>query len=303
MRNAEARFLDARDLADRIELGEARGTDVTGLSDRLDAALAGLRAEVAGLSDRLDTALAGRAEVAGLDPDPLGPADAAALAAMRRWLDRPQPPPAGKIIQRYAAAQAAVAVGGTTMTRLAVLGRLALEPSAALRHRLFLALEPVWRSVDGDGAAASPYRGLLRTADVGSALVANARALGLDPACVEPISLRGRYADVMLDICWALFELRLHADPGRRPNDVWTELTSTYLGIAPHPEFSWWAMRGQLVQEPGYMVNYAIAPIIAADLRAAIRAVRGDWVNGDPGWYAWVCEHLYRWGLERPAGD
>jgi hypothetical protein len=62
-------------------------------------------------------------------------------------------------------------------------------------------------------------------------------------------------------------------------------------------------MRGQLVQEPGYMVNYAIAPIIAADLRAAIRAVRGDWVNGDPGWYAWVCEHLYRWGLERPAGD
>jgi hypothetical protein len=53
MRNAEARFLDARDLADRIELGEARGTEVAGLSDRLDTALAGLRAEVAGRARRL----------------------------------------------------------------------------------------------------------------------------------------------------------------------------------------------------------------------------------------------------------
>ena len=50
-------------------------------------------------------------------------------------------------------------------------------------------------------------------------------------------------------------------------------------------------MRGQLFQEPGYMVNYALGAIIAADLRAAIRAERGDWTTGDPGWYAWVSEH------------
>ncbi|GIG01585.1 hypothetical protein [Catellatospora citrea] len=116
-------------------------------------------------------------------------------------------------------------------------------------------------------------------------------------------ALRDRYADVMLDVCWALFEIRLHADSARRPNDVWTELTSTYLGVTAHPELSWWAMRGQLVQEPGYMVNYALGPILAADLRAAVRAARGDWTTGDPGWYAWVSEHLYRFGLARSSGD
>ena len=119
----------------------------------------------------------------------------------------------------------------------------------------------------------------------------------------EAHSLRGRYADVMLDVCWALFEIRLHTDREQDPNDLWAELTSTYLGIAPHPEVSWWAMRGQLVQEPGYMVNYALAAIIAADVRAAIRAVRGDWSTGDSGWYDWVSARIYRWGLERTSRD
>lgn len=123
----------------------------------------------------------------------------------------------------------------------------------------------------------------------------------LDASVPESLSLRGRYADVMLDVCWALFEIRLHAEPAQDPNDLWTELTSTYLGIAPHPEVSWWAMRGQLVQEPGYMVNYALAAIIAADVRAAIRAARGDWSTGDSGWYDWVSARLYRWGLERSS--
>jgi hypothetical protein len=119
----------------------------------------------------------------------------------------------------------------------------------------------------------------------------------------EDVSLRARYADVMLDICWALFEIRMYADPERIPNDVWTDLTSTYLGIAPHPEWSWWAMRGQLVQSPGYMVTYALGPIIAADLRAAIRSVRGDWAAGDSGWYDWVSARVYRWGSERISRD
>ena len=73
-----------------------------------------------------------------------------------------------------------------------------------------------------------------------------------------------------------------------RPNEVWTAITADYLGIAPHPEWSWWAMRGQLVQEPGYMANYSVGAVLAADLRAAIRAARGDWTDGDPGWYGWV---------------
>jgi hypothetical protein len=43
--------------------------------------------------------------------------------------------------------------------------------------------------------------------------------------------------------------------------------------------------------------------VLAADLRAAIRAARGDWSGGDPGWYAWVSERIYRFGLERSAGE
>jgi hypothetical protein len=119
----------------------------------------------------------------------------------------------------------------------------------------------------------------------------------------EGISIRSRYADVALDAAWALFEIRQHANPSRRPNDAWTDITTTWLGIAPHPELSWWAMRVQLVEEPGYMANYAIGAVLAAALRAAIRDARGSWLGGDPGWYGWVRERLYRHGRERSARD
>jgi Zn-dependent M32 family carboxypeptidase len=107
----------------------------------------------------------------------------------------------------------------------------------------------------------------------------------------------------VLDAAWALFEIRLLANPSQAPDAVWTELTSTWLGIAPHPEWSWWAMRGQLVEEPGYMANYAIGAVLSAALRAAIRDARGDWTGGDPGWYAWVRDRIYRFGLERSPGE
>jgi hypothetical protein len=51
------------------------------------------------------------------------------------------------------------------------------------------------------------------------------------------------------------------------------------------------------------MVNYALAAIIAADLRVAIRGARGDWSIGDPGWYDWVSAQIFRWGIERPCRD
>ena len=43
---------------------------------------------------------------------------------------------------------------------------------------------------------------------------------------------------------------------------------ASYLHVRPHPELSWWALRGQLVDSPGYMMNYALGAIITADLRA-----------------------------------
>jgi hypothetical protein len=116
-------------------------------------------------------------------------------------------------------------------------------------------------------------------------------------------SIRGRYADVMLDMCWALLEIRLHDDPRRDPSALWAELTSGYLHIAAQPDLPWWAIRGQLVDEPGYMANYAIGPIVAADLRAAIKVARGDWYAGDTGWYDWVSERIYRYGRGRSSGD
>ena len=117
------------------------------------------------------------------------------------------------------------------------------------------------------------------------------------------VALRSRYADIAMDAAWALLEIRLHEAPDRAPNDAWTEITGTWLGITPHPEWSWWAMRGQLVEAPGYMANYAIGAVLAADLREAIRVARGSWIDGDPGWYAWVREHVYRFGLERSTKD
>jgi hypothetical protein len=115
----------------------------------------------------------------------------------------------------------------------------------------------------------------------------------------------GRYGGVMLDVCWALFEIELHRHPDRSPNDAWTELTEAGLGIVPHPEWSWWAVRGQLIESPGYMINYALAAIVAAALRRRIREVRGEWLGagGDPGWYAFVAEHLLRFGSERPPRE
>jgi hypothetical protein len=116
-------------------------------------------------------------------------------------------------------------------------------------------------------------------------------------------SLRSKYGGVILDMAWALFEIRMFAQPDQDPNAVWTDITSQYLRIRRHPERSWWAMRGQLVDGPGYMLNYALGAFLTAELRARIRELRGSWTEGDEGWYPWVREALFRWGLEKPTSD
>jgi hypothetical protein len=117
------------------------------------------------------------------------------------------------------------------------------------------------------------------------------------------VGLRGRYGGIVLDIAWSLFEVRMHRDPGADPNTVWDDITSHYLHITPHPELSWWAMRGQLVDEPGYMANYAIGSIIIADIRSRVRKLHGDFTTGDPTWYAFMSDHIYRFGLSRTSAD
>ena len=434
--------------------------------------------------------------------------DARASANMRaclEWLDEaePLPPVRGRpgdeaagpeardvraraaLYRRYGEAAAAIRVGPATMDRPTVLARLATEPDATARRALFEALAPVWMAVDGDGADASPYRGLLRsTAERwrihGSPVEANAVALGMPPGSIEgtlqsilaawravmgpgrvepwdyryavgaaarrldrsvaadrlldlnhrytaslgadpgrlgivhdvlprpgrpliPVAftigmgawaadqpgrgpwtprppwvfatyvegglgnlaellhesghaihmaalrtrpafldwatqdtaflegtadvlgwdadepawqrhwlgdaaepreaLLSRYGAVMLDVCWALFEIELHRHPERRPNDVWTEVTTDGLGIVPHPEWSWWAIRGQLIDGPGYLANYALSAIMAAAVRERIAAVRGPWFEGDPGWYRFVSDALFVTGASRTPAD
>jgi len=114
-------------------------------------------------------------------------------------------------------------------------------------------------------------------------------------------SLRAKYAGIVMDVAWSLFEIRAHRSPETSPNRIWTDITSRYLRIKPHPEWSWWAMRGQLVNSPGYMLNYAFGAILIADIRSRLVAGRGSFTTGDPGWYAWVSQRLYRFGLERPS--
>jgi hypothetical protein len=115
--------------------------------------------------------------------------------------------------------------------------------------------------------------------------------------------LRGRYGGIVLDMTWALFERRMLRQPSADPNQVWTELTRDYLRIRPHPELSWWAMRGQLVDAPGYMMNYAIGALLIAAIRDRIVEQHGPFVSGDSTWYGWVAPRLYRFGLERRTRD
>ena len=62
-------------------------------------------------------------------------------------------------------------------------------------------------------------------------------------------------------------------------------------------------MRGQLVDAPGYMMNYAIGAILIAAIRDRIRTRHGPFTAGDPTWYEWVAPRLYRFGLERPTRE
>ena len=121
----------------------------------------------------------------------------------------------------------------------------------------------------------------------------------LGHAAPEQLSLRALYSAVVLDVAWSLFELRMFRAPLSNPNALWTEITSRYLHIVPHPELSWWAVRVQLADIPGYMVNYGLGAILTAEMRQHISEALGTFDTGDSRWYGWLSEHLLRYGSER----
>lgn len=121
----------------------------------------------------------------------------------------------------------------------------------------------------------------------------------LGAAAPEAESLRALYANVMLDVAWSLFELRLLREPATDPNALWTDITHRYLRIAPHPEWPWWAMRVQLASDPGYMVNYGLGAVLTAAMREKVAGAIGQFDTGNATWYPWLGERLLRFGSER----
>jgi hypothetical protein len=503
MARAESAYADLRELRDRYDVTLARG--LTTAPDGMSLATLARR------HDSLRSLVAER--LAQTDSSALGAGDARALGVMRATLARDltplapanaavlgpadeepgctyDPAAAGReangldslrrrIYDCYAWAQHHVVVGRDTLDRLTVLGAIARTDDAAERRRLFLALEPVWRSMNGRGDGASPYRHLIalevKRRKSGEPLVATqARASGVPPDSLErwlvamldawrsatpdslvepwdwfytagaasrrlgprvpvgrlerlnaevyqslgadvaalgirydlapregktpvayttfgrrarlrngrwepaepwvfatyrdggldnlaellhetghaihiaaihtrpayadwpdsdPFSealgdfvaldvaepawqqrwlgdsvplaegLRARYAGIVMDVAWALLEARMLRDPEADPNEVWADLTSRYLRIRPHPELPWWAMRGQLIDAPGYMMNYATGAILIAAVRARTVERHGPFATGDSTWYGWVAPRLFQFGLARPTRE
>lgn len=125
----------------------------------------------------------------------------------------------------------------------------------------------------------------------------------LGRSAAEATALRALYATVMLDVAWALFDLRMLRNPGADPNSLWTDITTRYLHVKPHPELAWWAVRVQLVHKPGYMVNYGLGAVITADIRQRITTQLGPFTAGDARWYGWISEHLLKGGEEQETRE
>ena len=104
-------------------------------------------------------------------------------------------------------------------------------------------------------------------------------------------------------MAWALFDVRMLRNPDTDPNVLWSEITQRYLHIRPHPELSWWATRVQLVDVPGYMVNYGLGSVITADLRQRITQQLGPFDSGERRWFEWLSQHLLASGEHYPTPE
>jgi hypothetical protein len=57
----------------------------------------------------------------------------------------------------------------------------------------------------------------------------------------------------------------------------------------------------QLVDLPGYMINYGLGAVLTADLRRRTREAIGRFDAGNPRWYAWTSRTLLRYGNSVPT--
>ncbi|HEV7706527.1 MAG TPA: hypothetical protein VGO46_19725, partial [Gemmatimonadaceae bacterium] len=211
---AESMFQALHMVKDRMGVTSARGAS----ADTDGTSLAELRRRYATIREPLASALA------SIDSTSLAPNDRHALAAMRSALagglasdadDTESGEPANapapdcnydpaqfahgdsaydRIEKRmyacYTRAVQHVQFEGKTLDRLTALGMLAQMDDREQRHRLFLAIDTIWRSMNGDDAARSPYRVFVKLSAAkwradGSPVDAEARVLRIDPAQME----------------------------------------------------------------------------------------------------------------------
>ena len=204
---AESSYAAVRDLRDRVDVALSAGARTTPDGTRLEAVAVrydSLRARLAARLSAVDSAALVGEDVRAFGlmrrtlARDLGPVsvpvaapgaaettpvsarrpdcayDARAIAAAPNALDSLR----ARIYACYGWSQSRVAVGGDTLDRLSILGAIGRTDDAARRRELFLALAPVWRSMNGENAARSPYRQLI-------ALEARARGGGESPAAEQ----------------------------------------------------------------------------------------------------------------------
>ena len=156
---------------------------------------------------------------------------------------------------------------GASLTRPRILGRLATGPSSTVRRRLFLALEPLWRVVDGDAGERSPYRALLATsADLwrrgSSPIAANAVALGVTVEDIE---------------AWIVATLEAWRDAVAAPSAADSEAAESEAAGAGSPAiepWDWWWLAGAADRAMGdalpldrvFSVNREVYAALGADL-------------------------------------
>jgi hypothetical protein len=310
---AESLYLELRDVRDRIDVAASAARDVGSDGTPLPALAARhhqLRGEVV-------------ERIGGVDSAALSDADRRALDVMRRALGRQLAPvshaaatsaaasgppqcrfdplelarrPRGadslrtRIYACYAWAQHHVALDGDTLDRLTVYAELARVESRARRRRLFLALDPVWRSINGDNQPASPYRTLVALdAARGGELPAarEARLAGVPPDSVEPWLLsilaawRAAAADSLIEPWdWHYLAGRPTRDLGSRVPRSRLAALNAAVYRAVGADLGALNVRYDLEPREGK------TPVAFCTFGARPRLLRGRWTPGEPSVFA-----------------
>ena len=163
--SAESLFLELRDVRDHIDVADAAGRSSSAYIPRYDSLRAALAPHLAqvdsgALPQEEARALGLMRRVFSRDLGTVTPSSTASSQETKPSCTYGDDPDSlsSALYACYGWAQSHVVVGTDTLDRLSILGSLGRTEDPARRRELFLALEPVWRSVNSDNGPASPAR-------------------------------------------------------------------------------------------------------------------------------------------------